>query len=421
MLNGSNLSLALLAVVAILLALIGSASAQDKPAVEASFRAWIEQLRPEAEAAGVSRRTFDREMRDVALDWSLPDLVPPGKKQESDAGKVKQSEFGSPGAYFEPGVLARRIKEGRAQLKEWGKALAAIEKRYGVPSRVLVAIWGRESAYGQASIPHDAVTVLATQAFMGRRPQVFRPQLIAALKLLDEKRISRADLKSSWAGAMGHMQMMPVQALKYGVDFDGDGHANVWTSVPDALASAANFLKQKGWTPGLSWGYEVNTPSSVACSFEGPHQGRPIGEWLGLGVARTGGRDMPKARGGTEGFLLMPAGRFGPSFLVTGNFYVLKEYNTSDLYALYIGHLADRMAEDVAFEGRWARVPTYTRAEVKALQEKLAAQGYNVGETIDGLIGFRTRVAVGLFQSKTGLEVDCWPDPETLARAKREG
>lgn len=410
----------LAATVALLACLAGPASAQSEAEVEASFRGWIEKLRPEAEAAGVSRRTFEREMAKVSLDWSLPDLSPPGRKKESEAGKVKQSEFGSPGAYFEPGALARRIRDGRAQLGEWAKTLAAIERRYGVPAEILIAIWGRESAYGRASIPHDALTVLATQSFMGRRPQVFRPQLIAALKLIDEGQVTRADLKSSWAGAMGHMQMLPVQALRYGVDFDGDGHANIWTSVPDALASAANFLKHKGWVSGLPWGYEVTVPTSVACSFEGPHQGRPMGEWGSLGIARTGGREMPGGRAASEGFLLMPAGRFGPSFLVTGNFYALKEYNTSDLYALYIGHLADRMLRDRPFDGRWAEVPTYTRAEVKALQEKLAAQGYNVGETIDGLIGFRTRVAVGLFQGKAGLKVDCWPGPETLARARSQ-
>lgn len=412
------------ALAAALLALICLASpalAQSRAAVEAAFRGWVAELRKEAVAAGVQPRVFDSEMASVRLDWSLPDLAPPGKKKESDQAKVSQAEFGSPGAYFEPGMLARRIRDGRQELANWSKTLAAIEKRFGVPSRVLLAIWARESAYGKASIPHDALTVLATQAFMGRRPETFRPQLVAALKLVQDDRIPRSILKSSWAGAMGHMQMLPAVVLKYGVDFDGDGHPDIWNSVPDALATAANFLRQKGWKPGSPWGYEVNVPQAVACSFEGPHQGRSFAEWKGLGLERTGGREWPSARAREEGFLLMPAGRFGPTFLVTGNFYALKEYNTSDLYALYIGHLADRLSQDRPFDGQWSTVPTYTRAQVKSLQETLSSHGYNVGETLDGLIGFRTRVAVGLYQAKTGLPVNCWPGPETMARAKRDG
>ncbi|MGE0211613.1 MAG: lytic murein transglycosylase [Parvibaculaceae bacterium] len=413
--------LALAACLALMTLAGAPAMAQTRAAVEASFRQWVEGVRKEALAEGVKAQTFDSEMDSVRLDWSLPDLVPPGKKKESDAAKVSQAEFGSPGAYFEPGMLQRRIRDGRQELANWGKTLAAIEKRYGVPGRVLLAIWARESAYGKASIPHDALTVLATQAFMGRRPETFRPQLIAALKLLQDDRIPRKILKSSWAGAMGHMQMLPAVVLKYGIDFDGDGHPDIWSSVPDALATAANFLRQKGWKPGAPWGYEVAVPARVACSLEGPHQGRTFAEWQDLGLERTGGRKWPAGRAGEEGFLLMPAGRFGPAFLVTGNFYALKEYNTSDLYALYIGHLADRMGEDRGFEGRWDKVPTYTRGQVKALQETLSAHGYNIGETLDGLIGFRTRVAVGLYQEKTGLPVNCWPGPETMARAKREG
>lgn len=396
-------------------------AAQDRAAVESAFRQWVAALRPEALAAGVSARTFDREMASAGLEWSIPDLVPPGREQEIDQTRVRQTEFGSPGAYFEPGGLSRSVRDGRAELKKWGRTLAAIEKRYGVPAPVLVAIWARESAFGRAAIPHDAISVLATQAFMGRRPQLFRPQLVAALKLLEDGRVSRAGLKSSWAGAMGHMQMMPAQALRYGVDFDGDGRADVWTSVPDALASAANFLRRKGWAADLPWGYEVRTPEAVACSFEGPHQGRPAAEWVALGITRPNGARLAGLKAGQDGFLLMPAGRFGPSFLVSANFYVLKEYNNSDLYALYVGHLADRLADDRPFEGRWAKVPTYTRAEVRALQERLVAQGYNVGDSIDGLIGFRTRVAVGLYQDKSGLAVDCWPGPETLASVARQG
>lgn len=399
----------------------GSTEAASRKEVERQFAAWREALWPEAKAAGVSRATFDLAFRGVNLDWSLPDLVPPGQSVKQDGKAVSQAEFGSPGRYFAPNALNVLVRRGRAMAEQWRQQLVAIERRYGVPYQILIAIWAKETAFGSAKIPHDAVTALSTQAFMGRRTDFFRPQVIAALRLLEEGHVSRAAFKSSWAGAMGHIQMLPSHVLQYGVDFDGDGRRDIWTSVPDALATAANFLKQNRWTSGQGWGYEVVAPAKADCTHEGPHQGRPYAEWAELGYKRTRGRPFPPAMLKQSGHLLQPAGRHGPSFLVTGNFYVLKEYNESDLYALYVGHLADRLADNRGFETAWGEVPTYTRGAVKELQQTLLRHGYNVGDTVDGLIGFRTRVAVGQYQRKRGLAVDCWPGPSTMARARQEG
>ena len=405
--------------VAILLA--GQAAAEtDRRAVEAGFAAWREALWTEARAAGVSQKTFETALRGMTLDWSLPDLQPPGGAR-SDRGPVRQAEFGSPGRYFSESGLSVLVRRGRAELVKRRGDLLAIERRYGVPHQILLAIWGRETAYGTVKIPHDAVRTLATQAYMGRRAEFFRRQLIAALNLLERGHASRDALRSSWAGAMGHTQMLPTHIVQYGVDFDGDGRRDVWGTVSDALAATAHFLQRNGWQPDLPWGYEVTLPPGADCTAEGPHQGRPFAEWVAMGYQRTRGRTLPPGRLKTTGHLLMPAGRHGPAFLVTDNFYVLKAYNESDLYALYIGHLADRLSNDRRFEGGWGEVATYARNEVKALQQVLVGQGYNVGDSIDGLIGFRTRVAVGHFQRKSGLKVDCWPGPETLARARRQG
>ena len=388
--------------------------ASARQQAEAGFAAWREALWSEARSAGVSRATFDKALGGVTLDWSLPDI--PG----GDAGKpTRQAEFGSPGRYFSESNLSVLIGRGRAERDRWQSVLMAIERRYGVPHQILLAIWGRETAYGTVRIPNDAVRSLTTLAYVGRRPEFFRRQLIAALVLLEGGHASRAELRSSWAGAMGHTQMLPGHVLQYGVDFDGDGRRNVWGSVPDALATTANFLAENGWQAGLPWGYEVTPPEGADCTLEGPHQGRSFAEWLALGYKRTRGRSLPPGRLATKGHLLMPAGRHGPAFLVTENFYVLKAYNESDLYALYVGHLADRLDNDRGFEGRWGEVPTYTREEVKALQTVLVGGGHNVGDSIDGLIGFRTRTAVGEYQRLKGLKVDCWPGPETLARARR--
>ena len=395
-------------------------AATGREQAEAGFAAWREALWADAKAAGVSRRTFDAALGGVSLDWSLPDLVPPGGAAAADAKPTRQAEFGSPGRYLSPKNLAILVERGRAERDKRRDELLAIERRYGVPHQILLAIWGRETAFGTVKIPSDAITSLATQAYMGRRADFFRSQLIAALKLLEEGHATRRALRSSWAGAMGHTQMLPTHILQYGVDFDRDGRRDVWGSVADALAATANFLKENGWKAGLPWGYEVTPPPDADCTLEGPHQGRPFAEWLALGYARTKGRTLPAARLATKGHLLMPAGLHGPAFLVTENFYVLKTYNESDLYALYIGHLADRLDKDAGFEGRWGEVATYARSEVKALQNRLVAEGYNVGDSIDGLIGFRTRIAVGDYQRRNGLTVDCWPGAQTLARARRQ-
>jgi lytic murein transglycosylase len=405
------------------LALLAGQAAADtgRQQAEAKFAAWREALWGQAREAGVSRATFDSALGQVSLDWSLPDLAPPGGAAAPRDDQTQQAEFGSPGRYFSETNISILVRRGRAERDRRSADLLAIERRYGVPHQILLAIWGRETAYGTVNIPHDAIRSLATQAFMGRRAAFFRTQLIAALKLLDDGHGSRAEMRSSWAGAMGHTQMLPTHILQYGVDFDGDGRRNVWGSVSDALAATAHFLAENGWQTNLPWGYEVTPPSGADCTLEGPHQGRPFAEWMAMGYERTKDRSLPPGRHATTGYLLMPAGQYGPAFLVTDNFYALKAYNESDLYALYVGHVADRLDNDRLFEGRWGNVSTYGRDEVTALQNVLVANGYNVGDTIDGLVGFRTRTAVGLYQRKNGLTVDCWPGPETFGRARQEG
>jgi lytic murein transglycosylase len=400
---------------ALLWAFAAGTEGAGRATAERQFAAFLASLWPEARAQGVSRSVFDAAFKGLTLDWSLPDLDPriTGAKE---TGERRQAEFSSPGRYFDEAAIARLAADGRALAKTWGKALARIEKTYGVPAEILLAMWARESNYGRAAIPYDALRNLATLSFVGRRKEHFRPELIAALLILEQGHIARDKLKSSWAGALGHMQMLPSQFLAHAVDFDGDGRKDIWGSVPDALASAANFMRHKGWLPHEAWGYEARLPADFDCTLEGPDGRRPLGAWLKLGAAAAG-RPIPSARFTDESFLIMPAGRYGPAFLATRNYYVIKSYNESDLYVIFIGHLADRIAGGRPFAARWGNVSTYTRGEVAALQKKLVAEGYDVGERIDGLIGFRTRVATGLYQKKHGLAFDCWPGPQVLAHA----
>ena len=278
-----------------------------------------------------------------------------------------------------------------------------------MPREIVVAIWGRESHFGRVAPQRQALRVLATQAFMGRRRALYYPELLAALVILEEDHFSGETLLSSWAGAMGQPQLLPSKFLRYAVDADADGRRDVWNSVPDSLASIANYLREHGWKPDLPWGFEVSLPQAVSCTLEGPRQGRPMQEWLQLGLTPATAAPCPSGAAMRPPFIVMPAGRLGPAFLVSENFYVLKQYNESDLYALFIGHLADRMRGASAFTGRWQPIDSLRRGDIQAMQERLKGQGYDVGK-VDGLIGFATRTAIGQWQSKSRRDETCFPD-----------
>jgi lytic murein transglycosylase len=394
-------------VTAIYLALPALA-AVDQQGLERAFPLWLEtEIWPEAKAAGVSRKTFDAAFRGVTLDWEMPELHPPGAPADKPRPE-HQAEFRSPGAYFDERRINNEVAHARAELGQWKKTLAAIEQRYGVPAEIVVAIWARESSFGRASIPHSAIRTLATHAYIGRRPELFRTELVAALVILENGDISPAKMKSSWAGALGQPQFLPTHFLKYAVDFDGDGDRDIWNSVPDTLASIANFLSMVGWNPQRGWGVEARVPADISCTLEGPEQTIPMEQWARSGVTQINGKPLP-AKPGELGFLMMPAGRRGPAFIVSENFYVLKNYNYSDLYALYVGHLADRMANNRKFASGWGDVGGFSRADVRRMQLAMEREGYDVGGA-DGLVGFKTRVATGIWQAKAGQTSTCFPD-----------
>ncbi|EAU41200.1 probable transglycolase [Fulvimarina pelagi HTCC2506] len=382
--------------------------AHADPSIDAGFRSFLQtEIWPEAEARGVSRTVFDRAFQGVAPNLELPDLQLPGASETVEQINF-QAEFKNGSDYLSKRALGTTVRTGRELLARHAALLERIEERYGVPAPIIIAIWGRESAFGNAAIPHNAFEVLGTKAWLSRRKQMFRTELLAALEIAENGDRPVNVMRSSWAGALGQPQFMPSKFLQYAVDFDGDGKRDIWNSVPDTLASIANYLKEHGWQTGRDWGFEAEIPMSVSCTTEGPDQGRPISTFVTDGVSRVSGRPFPDREIGETGHVMMPAGRMGPMFLATPNFYVLKAYNNSDLYALFVGHAADRMLGSGTFSTGWKEPDSLTRGDVAKLQSKLVALGHDVGG-VDGLAGFKTRRSIGKVEREFGLAETCWP------------
>jgi len=387
------------------------ASLAPASAADAGFTQFIASLWPEAQAAGVSRATFDAETRGLEPDYKLPDLILPGRPA---TGAPSQAEFVQvPADYVKEASIAALAVEGQRQMAKYREQLTAIEARFGVPATIMLAIWGRETDYGRYTLPYDAVRVLATQAYVGRRKDTYRNEFILALKIIGDGDVTRKDMRSSWAGATGLTQFLPSEFYKHGVDFDGDGRRDIWKSVPDALASAAQQLVNKGWQPGLRWAYEVKAPANVDCTMGVPEVTKPIGEWLRAGFVPVRGQKLSAAEQAQPASLLQPEGIYGPAFLTTKNYFVIKEYNFSDLYVLYVGHLSDRMVSPQPFATPWSASTQLRTADVEAMQRQLTHLGL-YGDKLDGKAGMQTRAALGAYQKSAGLKVDCWPSEAVL-------
>jgi lytic murein transglycosylase len=385
-------------------------------AADAAFQQFLQSLRPQAEQLGISRATFDAATKDLEPDLSLPDLAIPGQPKRVD----RQPEFvQTPADYVKEASLARLATQGRALAAEYRDTLARIERDFGVPGSVVLAIWGRESGFGRASEEgRDALRVLVTQAYVGRRKDQFREEFLFALKMLQDGSATRAQLKSSWAGAMGLTQFLPSEFYKHAVDFDGDGKRDIWKSVPDALASAAKQLVNKGWQPNRRWAFEVSAPKNVDCTIAQPGQTMPVSAWLERGYTPLAGRKPSAAELAEPASLLLPEGTYGPAFLTLKNYYVIKDYNFSDLYVLFVGNLADRIAGGGAFATPWSQASQLHTTDVERMQQTLTKLGM-YQDKIDGKAGMLTRSALGVYQKANGLKLDCWPTRAVLEHMKR--
>ncbi|MGB9369164.1 MAG: lytic murein transglycosylase, partial [Xanthobacteraceae bacterium] len=309
--------------------------------------------------------------------------------------------------------------QGRALAAQHRATLAQIEQRFGVPGAIVLAIWARETNYGTAKLPHSAIRALATQAWLGRRKEQFREELLLALKMLEEGHVALANMRSSWAGAMGQPQLLPSGFYKYAIDFDGDGRRDIWTSVPDVLGTIANHLVELGWQRGMRWTTEVKVPREIDCTIAQPDVKAALGDWVKRGVVPARGARLSAAELAQEASLLMPAGPYGPAFLTTKNYFALKDYNYSDLYVLFVGHLADRIAGGPPFSEPWGKVAQLQTSALERMQRELTRRGF-YADKIDGKAGMLTRAALGAYQKASALPLDCWPSQAVLDHMQRQ-
>jgi len=368
------------------------ASSAISPAFAAGVGGFVDRVWQQAKARGVSRRIFDAAMGDFRPITKVLDL------------SGKQPEFATTAAdYVGKRVNDRQVGNGRAMRGEWAQTLGAIGGRYGVQPEAILAIWGIETNYGGYMGGNNTVHALGTLAYGGRRADYFGSELITSLEILQAGHVQPGKMVGSWAGAMGHPQFMPSSFMKYAVDFKGDGHKDIWNSVPDAQASIGNYLRSFGWRPGETWGYEVKLPRGFDYNHVWSKTTASLRDWSGAGVTRANGKAFPRA--GDSARLFMPMGGHGPVFAVLANFDVIKRYNNSDSYALAVGHLADRIIGGGGFVSPWPNDTALNGAGRQKVQSLLLKRGYQIGSA-DGVIGSKTRAAVMDWQAKAGLLAD---------------
>ncbi|MGA9439566.1 MAG: lytic murein transglycosylase [Pseudolabrys sp.] len=377
-------SLAVLA--ALLLVQAVPARAQDQ-----SFAAFTAELWTDAQAKAITRATFDTALKGVTPD------------QRVIAATKRQPEYGKPvGDYVNAIVSNRRIADAQLKAREWVKTFDDVEKKFEVERWVLLALWGMESDFGTEKDRWDVFRSLATLAYVKYRDPYFRNELLVAMQIMQNSRLPREKMVSSWAGAMGQTQFMPSNFVDYAIDFSGDGRADIWSNVPDVLASTANYLRKWKWNPALPWGFEVTVPKS----FDYMRSRANFTEWEALGVRRADGKQFPSSG---QGILFFPSGADGPGFIVTENFDVLKEYNNSDAYAIAVGHLADRIHGGGLIKAAWPKDDRQLSRDARiALQRKLSALGYKVNE-FEGHIDFDLRDNIRAEQKKLGMVPDGTP------------
>jgi len=360
------------------------------PAPDPGYDACMARLKPQAASRGVPAASFDRFMTGVAADRSVLDLL--------DA----QPEFTTPIWDYLAGLVDdERVADGRAMLETHRELLARVSTQYGVDAETIVAVWGVESDYGRVSGKRPLLQSLSTLSCFGRRQEFFRGEFLATLKLLQDGDLRDPAITGSWAGAFGHTQFMPTTYARIAVDGDGDGRRDLVTSVPDALASTANYLKRSGWQSGQPWGFEVKLPASFDISLAGRTSRRPLSDWVARGVGRVDGSAI--APSDARSALLLPAGRSGPAFLVFRNYDAIYSYNAAESYALAIATLADRLRGGAGLATPWPTDdPGLSRAQRRELQTLLLARGHAIGE-VDGMIGSATRRAIQAEQQRLGL------------------
>lgn len=370
---------------------------------EQKFIDFIKDFRAEAIRAGIRGETYDKAVDGIHINDRIKTLN--GNQPEH----VRQVWD-----YLSGAVSDWRVGRGQQMLSDNAALFRSVERKYGVPKEFVAAIWGLESAYGRDQGSFNIFEALATLAYDGPRTTYAREQFIAALKIMEREKMKPSQMTSSWAGAIGHTQFVPTTFLAHGVDGDGDGKVDLWNSPADALASAANYLKQSGWKSGEPWGMEVSLPEGFAYEDCDVDTQKPMSEWAARGVRTATGEPIPSSDAMAAIFL--PAGYKGPAFLVRNNFRMILTYNASTSYALAVSLLADRMRGTGDIVTPWPRNELALEKDQRVqLQSGLNALGFDVGEP-DGVLGRKTRAALRAFQKQHHLPADGFPTRAMLDR-----
>ena len=392
---------------------LGPASAQKQapnqpqtPAPSGEFRDCLQNIRTDAIRQGVPAAVVDKAFQGLTPNQQVLDL------------DSRQPEFSlTYSKYIGNSVTPDRITKGQQKLAQYKALLDQLEREYGVPGQYIVSFWGMETNYGTYMGDFQVVRSVATLACMTKRVAFFSNETIQALKILAMNHMTSAQMKGSWAGAMGNMQFMPSTFTKWAVDRDGNGKVDIWTSIPDAFASASNFLRGIGFKPGLPSSDEVMLPQGFPLEQADMSVEKPIKAWAALGVKKAGGAPLPQ--GDEPSSIILPAGFRGPAFILYPNFKAVMNWNRSTLYALAVGILARQIAGGPGvMQAPPEEDQPISRDTVIDMQNRLARLGFYT-EDVDGLLGPKTRSAVRLFQKQIGMPADGHPTPQMIARLQQ--
>ncbi len=364
------------------------------------FKTCLNKIAKRAISEGVSEQTVKSSFANIKQ-------IPRVKKLDKSQPEFTQTFTD----YFTKRVTPWRVSQGRKLYQKHNKLLKQLHKQYGVPPQYLLAFWGLETNFGRYKGKMPVLSSLATLACDPRRSEFFTKEMILALKLKQKNKLTDSKMVGSWAGAMGHTQFMPSAYYQYAVDGDGDGIVDLWDSTEDALSSAANFLSQLGWARNERWGREVLLPQDYQYQYLGKKDTQPLTRWAQLGVTKANGSKL--ATPNMDAALYLPMGAAGPAFIGYQNFDVIMRWNRSVFYAISVGHLADRINGAAGLTRQAPDLPQLKRADVKALQQKLAEMGYSSGKA-DGIWGEKSQAALQSFQRDKGLVADGYPNDETF-------
>ncbi|GGE78400.1 lytic murein transglycosylase [Stappia taiwanensis] len=364
------------------------------------FGSFLNGVRRDARAEGLSDAAISRTLANARINRKV-------LARDRAQGVFKQTFL----TFSKRAVSGYRLKHGAGNLSKYAKVFARAERDYGVPGPVITAFWGLETDYGAVQGDFNTVNALATLAHDCRRPELFRPQLLAAIRMVEHGDLDPARTTGAWAGEIGQVQMLPQDIIRFGVDGDGNGHVDLKKSAPDTILTAARFIQSLGWRAGEPWLQEVVLPDTLTWEKSGVQFELTTDDWAAQGVRARSGQ-LPDGR--LPAALLLPQGRKGPAFLAYPNYRVYLEWNQSFIYTTTAAYFATRLAGAPRYQ---AGSPDtgLSDAQMKALQTRLRKRGYDVGK-IDGILGSGTRAAVQAEQLRLGIPADGWPTPALLNR-----